>query len=191
MPDTGRGKILADKQDPSAEAMMGAFKTPSLRSVTDTGPYFHDGSAKTLDEAVSLLLKGGVDNAHKDEKLKAHTITAPEKKSADRVAESAFADAGEVRTAEAAVGSDERSAGQGGGGRTCSDKILKCSAWIRLTGRVGPSSWSVVVSNAALQCASPIHDCPISRFEIPYFFSIGSRYFNTFCRHDPYPASFG
>ena len=79
MPDTGRGKILADKQDPGADAMMGAFKTPSLRSVTDTGPYFHDGSAKTLDEAVSTLLKGGIDNPHKDEKLKARTITAPEK----------------------------------------------------------------------------------------------------------------
>lgn len=80
MPDNGRGKILADKSDPQAEAMMGAFKTPSLRSVTDTGPWFHDGSAKTLDEAVTLLLKGGVDNPHKDEKLKARTITAPEKR---------------------------------------------------------------------------------------------------------------
>lgn len=79
-PDNGRGKILADKQDPTADKMMGAFKTPSLRSVTDTAPYFHDGSAKTLDEAVTLLLKGGVDNPHKDEKLKARTITAPEKK---------------------------------------------------------------------------------------------------------------
>jgi cytochrome c peroxidase len=80
MPDMGRGKILADKKDPGADAMMGAFKTPSLRSVTDTGPYFHDGRAKTLDEAVSLLLKGGIDNAHKDEKLKARTITDIEKK---------------------------------------------------------------------------------------------------------------
>ena len=80
MPDTGRGKILADKKDPGADAMMGAFKTPSLRSVTDTAPYFHDGSAKTLEEAVNTLLKGGVDNPHKDEKLKARMITDPEKK---------------------------------------------------------------------------------------------------------------
>jgi cytochrome c peroxidase len=79
MPDMGRGKILADKQDASADAMMGAFKTPSLRSVTDTAPYFHDGRAKTLDEAATLMLKGGIDNPHKDEKLKERKITAEEK----------------------------------------------------------------------------------------------------------------
>jgi cytochrome c peroxidase len=79
-PDMGRGKILDDKKDPGAEAMMGAFKTPSLRSVTETGPYFHDGRAKTLDEAVSLLLKGGIDNPHRDEKLKERKITAAETK---------------------------------------------------------------------------------------------------------------
>ena len=60
--------------------MMGAFKTPSLRSVTETGPYFHDGRAKTLDEAVTLLLKGGIDNPHRDEKLKERKITAAETK---------------------------------------------------------------------------------------------------------------
>ena len=79
MPDLGRGKILADKQDPQAEAMTGAFKTPTLRSVADTAPYFHDGSAKTLEQAVDVLLKGGIDNPHKDEKMKARTITGPEK----------------------------------------------------------------------------------------------------------------
>jgi cytochrome c peroxidase len=79
MPDNGRGKILADKSDPQAESMMGAFKTPTLRSVVHTGPYFHDGSAKTLDEAVTFLLKGGIDNAHKDEKLTPRNISAAEK----------------------------------------------------------------------------------------------------------------
>jgi len=78
--DPGRGKILADKQDPTAESMTGAFKTPTLRSVAESGPYFHDGSGKTLDAAVDLLLKGGIDNPHKDAKLKPHPITAPEKK---------------------------------------------------------------------------------------------------------------
>jgi cytochrome c peroxidase len=80
MPDQGRGKILADKNDPAADSMMGAFRTPSLRSVTDTAPYFHDGSAKTLDDAVTLMLKGGIDNPHRDAKLKARNITNPEKK---------------------------------------------------------------------------------------------------------------
>ena len=79
-PDAGRGKILADKKDPEAEAMTGAFKTPTLRSVAESGPYFHDGSGKTLEEAVDVLLKGGIDNPHKDAKLKARTVSAAEKK---------------------------------------------------------------------------------------------------------------
>ena len=28
--------------------MRGAFKTPTLRDITLTAPYFHDGSARTL-----------------------------------------------------------------------------------------------------------------------------------------------
>lgn len=31
------------------------FKVPSLRNIAKTGPYFHDGSVKTLDEAVKLM----------------------------------------------------------------------------------------------------------------------------------------
>lgn len=31
------------------------FKVPSLRNIAITGPYFHDGSVKTLDEAVKLM----------------------------------------------------------------------------------------------------------------------------------------
>jgi cytochrome c peroxidase len=79
MPDLGRGKVLTEKGDPGADAKIGAFKTPTLRSITDTAPYFHDGSVKTLDEAVTLMLKGGIDNPNKDEKLKERKITAEEK----------------------------------------------------------------------------------------------------------------
>ena len=32
-----------------------AFKVPSLRNVLKTGPYFHDGSIKTIDEAIKLM----------------------------------------------------------------------------------------------------------------------------------------
>jgi len=31
------------------------FKVPSLRNVEKTGPYFHDGSVKTIEEAVQLM----------------------------------------------------------------------------------------------------------------------------------------
>ncbi|MEO6597618.1 MAG: cytochrome c peroxidase [Planctomycetota bacterium] len=47
-------------------AKTGAFKTPTLRDVAKTAPYFHDGSTKTLAEVVKLMASGGIDNAHKD-----------------------------------------------------------------------------------------------------------------------------
>jgi cytochrome c peroxidase len=81
-PDNGRGQILADAATknsqpvtPEIEKQMGAFKTPSLRGVALSGPYFHDGSAKTLEEAVDFMLKGGIPNKNLDEKLQAYTVT--------------------------------------------------------------------------------------------------------------------
>jgi len=37
---------------------IGKFKTPSLRNVASTGPYMHDGSVGSLEEAVDLELYG-------------------------------------------------------------------------------------------------------------------------------------
>jgi len=79
-PDTGRGKILADKNDPEAPKAMGAFKTPTMRSITETKPYFHDGRAATLEEAVDYMLGGGTPNANLDEKLKPRKITPDERR---------------------------------------------------------------------------------------------------------------
>jgi cytochrome c peroxidase len=59
---------------------MGAFKTPTLRGIALSGPYFHDGRAKTLDEAVDLLLKGGIKNDKLDEKLQPKTLTPEQRK---------------------------------------------------------------------------------------------------------------
>jgi cytochrome c peroxidase len=39
--------------------MRGAFKTPQLRDVAQSAPYFHDGSAKTLEEVVEHYARGG------------------------------------------------------------------------------------------------------------------------------------
>jgi cytochrome c peroxidase len=78
-PDLGRGKILADAKDPNAEAMQGAFKTPTLRSITETAPYFHDGRSATLDDAVDFMLKGGIKNPHLDEKLQPKKISKEER----------------------------------------------------------------------------------------------------------------
>jgi cytochrome c peroxidase len=65
-PDIGAaGKAAFD--DP---ARTGAFKTPTLRDVAKTAPYFHDGSVATLREAVAIMSKGGIENPHKDPLLK-------------------------------------------------------------------------------------------------------------------------
>lgn len=47
-------------------ARTGQFKTPTLRDVAKTGPYFHDGSVAALRDAVKLMASGGIDNPHKD-----------------------------------------------------------------------------------------------------------------------------
>src|SRR6185503_11882920 len=39
------------------EADRMLFKVPSLRGIAKTGPYFHDGSATTLQAAVRLMAK--------------------------------------------------------------------------------------------------------------------------------------
>jgi cytochrome c peroxidase len=86
-PDLGRGKILADAAarasqapPPEAETLKGAFKTPSLRGVVLTGPYFHDGSAASLEAAVDGMLKGGRPNPQLDEKLKPATVSEQQRR---------------------------------------------------------------------------------------------------------------
>jgi cytochrome c peroxidase len=86
-PDMGRGRNLADAAakasqpvTPEMERLMGAFKTPTLRGAALSGPYFHDGSAKTLDEAVDIMLKGAIDNKTKDVLLKPRTLTPSQRK---------------------------------------------------------------------------------------------------------------
>jgi cytochrome c peroxidase len=50
--DTGR------QEASKAESDANKFKTPGLRSVALTAPYFHDGSVKTLDEAIEKMAVG-------------------------------------------------------------------------------------------------------------------------------------
>jgi cytochrome c peroxidase len=68
-PDPGRGKVTNKPED------TGAFKTPTLRDIARSAPYFHDGSAKTLEEAVDIMLGGGKENQYLDRKnLQPHKI---------------------------------------------------------------------------------------------------------------------
>jgi len=61
-PDGGRANFTKKPED------TGAFKTPTLRDIAKSAPYFHDGSAKTLEEAVDIMLAGGKPNEHLDKK---------------------------------------------------------------------------------------------------------------------------
>jgi cytochrome c peroxidase len=56
----------------------GAFKTPTLRDVVLTAPYFHDGSAKNLMQAVEHYNKGGVSKADLAKDMKPLNLTHDE-----------------------------------------------------------------------------------------------------------------
>ena len=49
--DLGRYNVTGDPRDKFK------FKVPSLRNVALTAPYFHDGSAATLDDAVNAMAR--------------------------------------------------------------------------------------------------------------------------------------
>jgi len=50
--DPGRGAVTGNPED------MGAFRTPSLHNVELRAPYFHDGSAATLEDVVDFYHTG-------------------------------------------------------------------------------------------------------------------------------------
>ncbi|MBL8383163.1 MAG: c-type cytochrome [Burkholderiales bacterium] len=58
-PDPGRFNVTRRVED------TGAFKTPTLRAVARSAPYFHDASAATLEEAVRYMAGGGRADPHK------------------------------------------------------------------------------------------------------------------------------
>jgi cytochrome c peroxidase len=77
-PDLGRFVVTEEEKD------KGAFKTPSVRNISLTGPYMHDGSQKTLEEVVEWYAKGGHPNPHLSDKIKKLELTDQQK--ADLVA---------------------------------------------------------------------------------------------------------
>ena len=63
-PDPGRHDVTKKDRD------FGKFRVPHLRDLLDTGPYFHDGSVRTLEEAVDLMANGGRDNPNLSSMMK-------------------------------------------------------------------------------------------------------------------------
>ena len=60
-PDKGRFDVTHDPQDTYV------FKVPSLRNVAMTPPYFHDGSVRSLPEAVRIMAKVQLGQALSDQ----------------------------------------------------------------------------------------------------------------------------
>jgi cytochrome c peroxidase len=71
--DLGRYAVTKVERD------KGAFKTPTLRSITETAPYMHDGAFKTLEEVVDFLDKGGGANPNLSHLVKPLGLTAEER----------------------------------------------------------------------------------------------------------------
>jgi cytochrome c peroxidase len=71
-PDVARFKVTNDPKDTSA------FKTPSLRAAARSFPYFSDGSAATLEDAVKFMAGGGKPDPNLDQRLKPANLTDAE-----------------------------------------------------------------------------------------------------------------
>lgn len=73
-PDLGRYAITHNKID------WGAFKTPSVREVANSGPYMHDGSIKTLKEVIDYYNEGGIKNKNLHPLMRPLNLTEDDKK---------------------------------------------------------------------------------------------------------------
>lgn len=58
--------------------MKGAFKTPTLRDISLSAPYFHDGSSTTLSEVVDHYNKGGIVKTNLSPNMKSLTLSKQE-----------------------------------------------------------------------------------------------------------------
>ena len=54
------------------------YRTPTLRNITLTPPYMHDGSLSTLDEVIAFYVNGGIVNDGLDEKIKPLKLNSSE-----------------------------------------------------------------------------------------------------------------
>ncbi|QDU73973.1 Cytochrome c551 peroxidase precursor [Bremerella volcania] len=76
--DTKQDRGLAQRT--GKEADIGKFRTPLLRDLALTAPYFHDGSKATLQEVVDFYNEGGGKNANLDPHIVPLQLTPEEKK---------------------------------------------------------------------------------------------------------------
>lgn len=60
-------------------ADTGAFETPTLRDIAETGPYMHNGRLRTLDEVVQYYAGQGNSNPYLDQEMKKIHLTAQDR----------------------------------------------------------------------------------------------------------------
>lgn len=71
--DAGRHDVTKNRHD------IGAFKTPTLRSVEETAPYMHNGLMSSLIEVIEFYNQGGGRDPNKDKEIKSLKLTQQEK----------------------------------------------------------------------------------------------------------------
>jgi cytochrome c peroxidase len=71
--DIGRMKVTNQQSD------WAAFKPPSLRNVTKSAPYFHNGSVAKLEDAVKIMAGGGIKNKNLNPALADRNLTDAER----------------------------------------------------------------------------------------------------------------
>lgn len=59
---------------------MGTFLTPSLRELTHTAPYMHNGMIKSLGDVVAFYNNGGGEDSNKDSRIKKLGLSGSEQK---------------------------------------------------------------------------------------------------------------
>ena len=72
-PDAGRYNVT------KLQSNFGAFKSPTLRQLTQTAPYMHDGSMATIKEVVDYYDKGGNPNPQLSRDIRPLQLTPEEK----------------------------------------------------------------------------------------------------------------
>ena len=70
--DVGRYNVTKNVKD------LGAFKTPTLREISRTAPYMHDGRFATLEQVIEHYNKGGVKNPFLDNQVIPLNLTSSE-----------------------------------------------------------------------------------------------------------------
>ncbi len=71
--DSGRARVTHRAGD------AGKFRVPTLRNLSYTAPYMHNGTFRSLEEVLEHYLKGGQPHKNKDEKIKPFNLSPKER----------------------------------------------------------------------------------------------------------------